>query len=83
MDDFPTSESIKEKAKKPKVVSKKSDEPKEEEFNLEEVLNSPIAQSLFAGCKDLFKKEKSDPDVCEITIKAPSAVVLKLFKVSE
>lgn len=75
MDDFPPSKLVKEKVKK-------LDKPKEE-INLEELLKSPIAQSILGGCKDLFKKEKLDPDVCEITIKAPSAVVLKLFKVSE
>ena len=72
MDDFPdkTAEDI------PK------EEPKKE-IDFMEMLNNPLAKELLGGCKDLFKKEKSDPDVCEITIKAPSDVVLKLFKVSE
>ena len=43
--------------------------------------NVDIPALLNSG-KDIFKKEKADPDVCEITIKAPSEVVLKLFKAS-
>lgn len=80
MDDFPSSEAVKDKSKE---VSKTLDKPEEEKLDVMEMLNSPMAQSLLGGCKDLFKKEKSDPDVCEITIKAPSDVILKLFKVSE
>lgn len=79
MDDFPPSKLAKKVSKKP---TESKEEPKEE-INLEEILNNPIAKELLGGFKDLFKKEKSDPDVCEITIKAPSDVILKLFKISE
>lgn len=48
-----------------------------------EMLNSPIAKALLEGGKDLFKKEKVDPNICEINIKAPSEVVLKLFNIKE
>lgn len=54
-----------------------------EEFDFMKMMDSPIVKSLLEGGKDLFKKEKEDPDVCEIYIKAPSEVVLKLFKVSD
>lgn len=57
--------------------------PIPEGLDIGELLNSPIAKSLMEGCKDMFKKEKSDPDVCEIYIKAPSETVLKLFKIKE
>lgn len=54
-----------------------------EEFNLEELMNNPIVQDLLGGAKDLFKKEKEDPNVCEIYIKGPSEAVLKLFKIAD
>ena len=63
--------------------SEEMEEPKEEGFNFMEILNNPIAKTLMESGKDLFKKEKPDPNVCEITIKAPSEVVLKLFRVQD
>lgn len=54
----------------------------EKEFDLGKLLDNPIAKAVMESGKDLFKKEKPDPNMCEITIKAPSDVVLKLFKVS-
>lgn len=63
----------------------KTPEEKEEKcgINFMELLNNPAIEQLMKSGKDMFKKEKTDPDICEISIKAPSAVVLKLFKVSE
>ena len=81
MDDFPSSELLEESPEESEEET--LEKSKDKEIDFKEILNNPIAQSLLGGCKDLFKKEKSDPDVCEITIKAPSEVVLKLFKVFE
>lgn len=50
-----------------------------EDFDFMKMLENPITKELLSGCKDLFKKEKADPNICEITIKGPSEVVLKLF----
>lgn len=58
-------------------------ETQEEGFNLGKLLKDPSVMALLGCGKDLFKKEKSDPNVCEITIKAPSEVVLKLFNIKE
>ncbi len=81
MDDFPPSKLGQKKAKK---ISEETDKPEpKEDFDFMELLNNPIAKEILSGCKDLFKKEKTDPNMCEITIKAPSEVVLKLFKISE
>ncbi len=75
---------------KPSKKNPKEETPKEipeegleEGIDFAEMLNSPVAQSLLEGALDLFKKEKEDPDICEITIKAPSEVVLKLFNLSK
>lgn len=58
------------------------EEPSEEKgFDFMALLKDPMAQSIMSQGKDLFKKEKPDPDMCEIIIKAPSKVVLKLFHV--
>ncbi len=79
-------EEAKEESKKKvnlKIVKKKEDTKEEEGFDLGKLLNDPVVASLLEGGKELFKKEKTDPDVCEISIKAPSAVVLKLFHVKE
>lgn len=53
----------------------------DEKFNIMELLDNPAVASFLEGGKNLFKKEKTDPNVCEITIKAPSEVVLKLFNI--
>lgn len=59
--------------------------PKEEGcgFDFMALLNDPAIASLLKSSKDIFKKEKADPNVCEISIKAPSEVVLKLFRIDE
>lgn len=56
---------------------------KEEESGIDfmGLLNSIDVPALMNSGKKLFKKEKADPNVCEITIKAPSEVVLRLFGV--
>lgn len=48
-------------------------------FDFGKLLSNPLVADLLSSGKDLFKKEKADPNVCEISIKAPSEVVLKLF----
>lgn len=47
------------------------------------MLNSPIAKALLEGGADLFKKEKSDPNMCEIHIKGSPEFILKLFKIAD
>ena len=49
-------------------------------FNPMELLNNPLVSELMNSGKELFKKKEADPNMCEINIKAPSEVVLKLFK---
>lgn len=75
---------MKEKVKK-EVVEEEIETPNEEEcgFNFMELLNNPAVAAMMQSGKDIFKKEKSDPNVCEISIKAPTEVVLKLFRVDE
>jgi len=63
----------KEKKAMPKAQEKKP-------VDFEKMLNSPLAKGLLDNCKGIFKEEEKNPDICEITIKAPSNVVLKLFK---
>ena len=58
-------------------------EEEESSFDFMGLLKNPAVASLMESGMGLFKKEKSDPDVCEISIKAPSEVVLKLFRVNE
>ena len=67
----------------PKDETHKETPSEEPEIDVMGMLNSPVAQSLLGGCKDLFKKEKEDSNICEIYIKAPSEVVLKLFNLSK
>lgn len=63
------------------LESLKNKEEKEDKgFDFMGLLNDPAVASIMKSGKELFKKEKTDPNVCEITIKAPSEVVLKLFK---
>lgn len=57
------------------------EEPEEKKFDFMKMLDSPIAKILLDSGKEMFKKENPNPDTCEITIKAPSEVILKLFKV--
>ena len=72
MDDFEASETVKGKI----------EENKEEEgFNFMEILKNPMVGQLMESGKELFKKKEANPDTCEITVKAPSEVVLKLFRV--
>lgn len=67
---------------KKKEVEVEEKIPGEKEgFDFVELLKDPIVSKLMEGGKDLFKKEKADPNICEINIKAPSEVVLKLFNV--
>lgn len=61
---------------------KDDDIAQEKEFDLGKLLDNPIAKAVIESSKDLFKKEKPDPNMCKISIEAPSDVVLKLFKVS-
>ncbi len=67
------------KKKEEKIEKVKTEE--KPEINFMEILNDPAIASLLESGKNLFKKEKVDPDVCEINIKAPSEVVLKLFNI--
>lgn len=71
----------KPKKEKPTPTPEINENSEEEAPNFMELLNSPMAQSVLGGCKDLLKPETTDPNICEITIKAPSEVVLKLFNV--
>lgn len=64
-------------------VTKKVLEKDNNGFDLVKLLNDPVVSSLLGCGKELFKKEKTDPNVCEIYIKAPSEVVLKLFNIKE
>lgn len=75
MDDFETSKEVK--------IEDPIEETKEKSFNPMDLLGNPVIGELIRSSKGLFEKEKSNPDTCEITIKAPSEVVLKLFRVSE
>lgn len=78
MDDMKTQEEAKKgKVEEPSVGI----EEESKGFNFMEMLDNPMVGQLMESGKDLFKKEKPDPNMCEITIKAPSEVVLKLFKV--
>lgn len=70
-----------DKEDKPEVEQPKETEKPKIDFM--GMLNDPKLLKLLDSGKDLFKKEKSNPDVCEISIKAPSEVVLKLFRVGE
>ncbi len=75
MDDFDTSElGLKEQVEK---IS--NPEPKKEIPDFMKLLESPMAQGLLGGCKDLFKKKEVDPNILEITIKGPSEAVLKIM----
>ena len=65
--------------KKNKPGTEKKSKDKE---GLKELMEGLPLESILGGCKDLFKKDKQDPNFCEITIKAPSEAVLKLFKAS-
>ncbi len=75
------------KEKNPKAVKEVPTEPKEdaiEESKKElpdfmKLLESPMAQGLLGGCKDIFKKKEVDPNILEITIKGPSEAVLKIM----
>ncbi len=73
-----TKEELKKKVNFKKVEKK---EKQEEEFDLGKLLKDPAVASLLGCGKDLFKKKETDPNMCEITIKAPSEVVLKLFHI--
>lgn len=76
-------------------MTKKKEKPVEEKVETSEVetekpgidlmgmLNDPMVTKLLDSGKDLFKKEKADPNICEISIKAPSEVVLKLFGIHD
>lgn len=64
------------------LESLKNNEEEDKGFDFMGLLNDPAVASIMKSGKELFKKEKTDPNVCEITIKAPSEVVLKLFKAS-
>lgn len=75
-----TKKKIEKEAEPQEQKPKETEKP---EFDFMGMLNNPAVTKLLESGKDLFKKEKADPNVCEITIKAPSEVVLKLFKVSE
>lgn len=77
-----------DKKKKPEEEIKTQEDVREEEteepcFNPLELLNNPAIKELLGAGKEIFKKEKTDPNVCEISIKAPSEVVLKLFGIHE
>lgn len=78
-----TKEELSKKVDFAKVEDKKKEEvqPEDGGFNLGKLLTDPAVVSLLKGGKDLFKKKEVDPNMCEITIKAPSEVVLKLFNV--
>lgn len=77
-------ESQEDVAKKVLEQLGKSENKKEEPgINFMEFLNNPAVASFLEGGKNLFKKEKADPNMCEINIKAPSEVVLKLFNIKE
>ncbi len=74
--------------KKKKVPLKKiekdikdTDDKPQNKPNFLELINDPLTQSILGGVKDMFGKEEKelDPNMCEITIKAPSEIVLKLF----
>ena len=82
MDDFPPSKLDKKEIKtEPSEFPDEEviEDPKEDLPDFMKLLEAPMIQGLFGGCKDLFKKKETDPNVCEITIKAPSEVVLKIF----
>ena len=81
MDDFDSSKLIEDKS--PSEIPVEVVEEPKKDFNFMELINDPKIAALLGGCKDMFKKKEVNPDICEITIKAPSEVVLKLFKVSE
>ena len=55
------------------------EEPEKEMPDFMKLLESPMAQGLLGGCKDMFKKKEVDPDILEITIKGPSEAVLKIM----
>ena len=74
MDDFDAAKTVEVK------VEDKSKEDKKE-FNFMDMLDNPLLKGLMESGKDIFKKEKPNPDTCKITIEAPSEVVLKLFRV--
>lgn len=57
-----------------KVPEEKVEVVEEQPIDLAEVING-----LMPMAKDIFKKKESNPDICEISIKAPSEVILKLF----
>lgn len=68
-----------------KVNFAKVEEKKEgkEDFDICALLKDPVVAKLLDSGKDIFKKKETDPNVCEISIKAPSEVILKLFKLEE
>ena len=73
-------EKVSKKYKKNPIEEEEVENEKVEEgFDFMGLLNNPDIAASMGSIKDLFKKEKQNPDICEITIKAPSAVVLKLF----
>lgn len=84
MDDFDTTEEL-----KGEVLAELSDfpgeeivdEPKKEIPDFMKLLEGPMAQGLLGGCKDLFKKKETDPNILEITIKGPAEAVLKIMRV--
>ncbi len=71
------------KPKKEEVAPEPDKNIEGPQLDLMGLLNSPMAQSLLGGCKDALKKETSDPNICEITIRAPSEVVLRLFNIPD
>ncbi len=71
------------KEEKVTPVEEEETKNKEPDFDFLKLLESPIAASLLEGGKDLFKKKEVDPNMCEITIKAPSEVVLELFNIKK
>ncbi len=64
-------------------VKVKDGEKEKDGFDFMGLLENPNISALLKSGKEIFKKKETDPNVCEISIKAPSEVVLKLFKVSE
>lgn len=66
-----------------KVDFVKVEKKEEKGFDFMKMLNDPKIASLLEGGKDLFKKKETDPNMCEIHIKAPSEVVLKLFNIKK
>ncbi len=69
------------KKKEKPVEEEVVEEPEKDIPDFMKLLESPMAQGILGGCKDLFKKKEADPNTLEITIKGPSEAVLKLMRI--